>query len=198
MAVHSITVSKRSVRGGCARFVTLCVDFRALNKATVKDRYPLPLILDLLNSPALARTYTKIDLKHAFHLVRIAEGDEPKTAFRTHSGSFEWKVMPFGLSNAPAAFQQFINEVLGDLLEVCAIGYLDDILIYSDSLDEHRRHVQEVLQRLQKANLYTNLKKCTFHTYTIEYLGFILSPEGLKMDLTKVSAIHSWLEPHNI
>ena len=106
--------------------------------------------------------------------------------------------MPFGLSNALAAFQRFINEVLGDLLEVCAIGYLDNILIYSNSLDEDCGHVQEVLQHLQKANLYANRKKCTFHTDTIEYLGFILSPEGLKMDLTKVSSIHSWLEPHNI
>ena len=122
--------------------------FSSVNKATVEDCYPLPLISDLLNSPALARTYMKIDLKHAFHLVQIAEGDEPKTTFRTRYGSFEWKVMPFGLSNAPAAFQRFINEVLGDLLEVCTIGYLDDILIYSNSLDEHCGHVQEVLQRL--------------------------------------------------
>ena len=87
----------------------------------------------------------KIDLKHTFHLVRIAEGDEPKTTFHTHYGSFEWKVMPFGLSNTLAAFQQFINEVLGDLLEVRTIGYLDNILIYSNSLDEHCGHVQEVL-----------------------------------------------------
>ena len=110
-----------------------------------KDCYPLPLITDLLNAPGPARIYTKIDLKHAYHLVCIAEGDKPKTAFRTHYGSFEWRVMPFGLSNAPAAFQQFINDVLGDLLDVCMIGYLDSILIYSDSLDEHKDHVWDML-----------------------------------------------------
>src|SRR5258707_13297774 len=123
----------------------LCVDFHALNKVTEKDHYPLLLITDLLNTPGPTRIYLKIDLKHAYHLVCIAEGDEPKTAFQTRYGSFEWRVMPFGLSNAPAAFQQFINDVLGDLLDVCTIGYLDDILIYSDSLDEHKDHVRDVL-----------------------------------------------------
>ena len=106
--------------------------------------------------------------------------------------------MPFGLTNAPVAFQRFINEVLGNLLEVCAIGYLDDILVYSDSLEEHRGHVREVLLRLRKVHLYANPKKCTFHTDTVEYLGFILSPEGLKMDPTKVAAITSWPEPRNV
>ena len=115
----------------------LCVDYRALNKVTQKDRYPLPLITDLLDSPGPGRIYTKIDLKHAYHLVRIAEGNEPKMAFQMHYSSFEWMVMPFGLSNAPAAFQCLINEVLGDLWDICTIGYLDDILIYSDGLDEH-------------------------------------------------------------
>ena len=110
-----------------------------------KDHYPLPLITDLLNAPGPARIYMKIDLKHAYHLVCIAEGDEPKTAFQTHYGSFKWRVMPFGLSNAPAAFQRFINDILGDLLDICTIGYLDDILIYSDSLDEHKDHVWDML-----------------------------------------------------
>src|SRR6266478_8683264 len=122
------------------------MDFRALNKVTKKDRYPLPLISNLLITLALARIYTKIDLKHAYHLVHIAEGDEPKTAFQTCYGSFEWRVMPFGLSNAPAVFQRFINDILGNLLDICVIGYIDNILIYSDSLDEHKDHVWDVLQ----------------------------------------------------
>src|SRR5258708_16992492 len=117
------------------------MDFRALNRVTEKDHYPLPLIPDLLNSPAPARIYSKIDLKHAYHLVHIAEGDKPKTAFRTHYSSYEWQVMPFGLSNAPASFQRFINEVLGDLMDVCMVGYLDDILVYSDSLEDHQNHI---------------------------------------------------------
>ena len=103
------------------------------------------LITDLLNAPGPTRIYTKIDLKHAYHLVHIVEGDEPKMAFRTCYGSFEWRVMPFGLSNAPAAFQRFINDVLGDLLDICMIGYLDNILIYSNFLDEHKDHVQDML-----------------------------------------------------
>ena len=109
-----------------------------------KDHYPLPLIMDLLNTPGPARIYLKIDLKHAYH-IRIAEGDEPKMAFQTCYGSFEWRVMPFRLSNAPAVFQQFINDILEGLLDICVIGYIDDILVYSDSLDKHKNHVWEVL-----------------------------------------------------
>ncbi len=111
-----------------------------------KDRYPLPLIPDLLNSPAPARIYLKIDLKHAYHLVCILEGDKPKMAFCTHYGSFEWQVMLFGLTNAPVVFQCFINKVLGNLLDVCTVGYIDDILIYSDSLETHQDHMREVLR----------------------------------------------------
>src|SRR5258705_182444 len=176
----------------------LCVDFHALNRVMEKDCYPLPLISDILTSPAPARIYSKIDLKHAYHLVCIAKGDEPKTTFCTHYSSYKWQVMPFRLSNAPAVFQRFINEVLGDLMDVCMVGYLDDILVYLDSLEDHQNHVQEVLQRLCKAGLYANLKKCKFHTDTVECLGFILSPKGLQMDLTKVSAIQDWPEPQKV
>src|SRR5260370_3635993 len=176
----------------------LCVDYRALNKVTCKDRYPLPLICDLLDSPGPTRIYTNIDLKHTYHLVWIADWDDSKMAFRTCYGSFKWMVMPFRLSNVPAAFQCFINEVLGDLHDVCTIRYLDDILIYSDSLDNHCLHMSEILCCLQEAGLYANLKKCIFHTDTVEYLGFILSPEGLRMDPSKVDAIQSWLEPGNV
>src|SRR5260370_17888299 len=173
----------------------LCMDFRALNKVMKKDHYPLPLISDLLTTLALARIYSKINLKHAYHLVCITEGDKSKTAFRTHYGSYEWKVMPFGLSNTLAAFQRFINKVLGELMDVCTVGYLDNILVYSDSLENHWDHVQEVLQCLWKAGLYTNPKKCKFHMDTVEYLGFILSPNGLQMDPSKVAAIMEWPEP---
>ena len=106
--------------------------------------------------------------------------------------------MPFGLSNVPVAFQRFINEVLRDLMDVCMVGYLDNILIYSDSLEDHRDHICEVLHCLCMAGLYANLKKCKFHTDTVEYLGFILSPKGLQMDPTKVSAIQDWPEPWKV
>ena len=112
----------------------LCLDFWALNKVTKKDHYPLPLISDLLDVPWKAWIYTKIDLRHVYHLIQIAEGEEWKTAFKTWYGSYEWLVMPFGLSNAPAAFQRFMNNILGDLLDHCTVTYIDDILIYSDLL----------------------------------------------------------------
>ena len=176
----------------------LCVDYRGLNKITRKDRYPLPLVSDLLDAPRKARIYTKIDLRHAYNLVRIAPGDEWKTAFRTRYGSFEWLVMPFGLSNAPAAFQRFVNEVFADLLDVCVVVYLDDILIYSDNPDEHRAHVREVLRRLRKHHLYARADKCEFHAESVEYLGYILSRDGLTMAESKIKAILDWPEPRKV
>ena len=176
----------------------LCVDYRGLNKITRKDRYPLPLVSDLLDAPRKARIYTKIDLRHAYNLVRIAPGDEWKTAFRTRYGSFEWLVMPFGLSNAPAAFQRFVNEVFADLLDVCVVVYLDDILIYSDNPDEHRAHIREVLRRLRKHHLYARADKCEFHAESVEYLGYILSREGLTMAESKIKAILDWPEPRKV
>jgi len=176
----------------------LCVDFRGLNKITKKDRYPLPLISNLLDSPHKARIYTKIDLRHVYHLVRIAEGDEWKTAFRTRYGAFEWLVMPFGLTNAPAAFQRFMNDVFSDLLDVCVVVYLDDILIYSDDITQHQSHVKEVLKRLRKAGLYAKAEKCEFHSDSVEYLGYVLSPAGLTMSDAKVKTIQEWPEPKKV
>ena len=115
----------------------LCINFCSLNHISKKDRYPLPLISDLLDSPRKAQVYSKIDLCHAYYLVCIADSDEWKTAFRTHYGSFEWSVMPFGLTNASVAFQWFMNNIFSDLLDVCVVIYLDDILIYSNNMSEH-------------------------------------------------------------
>jgi hypothetical protein len=176
----------------------LCVDFRGLNKITKKDRYPLPLISDLLDSPRKARIYSKIDLRHAYHLVRIAEGDEWKTAFRTCYGSFEWLVMPFGLTNAPASFQRFMNDIFGDMLDKSVLVYLDDILIYSDDIDQHRHHVQEVLSRLRKHGLYAREDKCEFHKTQVEFLGYILSERGLEMAQDKIETIQNWPEPRKV
>jgi len=176
----------------------LCVDFRRLNRITKKDRYPLPLISDLLDSSRKACIYTKIDLRHAYHLVRIAEGDEWKTAFRTRYGAFEWSVMPFGLTNAPAAFQRFMNDVFSDLLDVCIVVYLDDILIYSDDITQYRSHVKEVLKRLRKAGLYAKAEKCEFHSDSVEYLGYVLSPSSLTMSDAKVKTIQEWPEPKKV
>ena len=144
-----------------------------------KDRYPLLHISDLLDAPSRARIYSKLDLWHAYHLVHIAEGNEWKTSFHTHYSSYEWQVMPFGLSNAPVAFQWFVNTIFTDLLNVCVIVYLDDILVFSENESLHEEHIQEVLQRLRKHGLFANPSKCKFHTDTMEYLGYILSPSGL-------------------
>jgi len=176
----------------------LCVDFCGLNKITKKDRYPLPLISDLLDSPRKARVYTKIDLWHTYHLVCIVKGDKWKTAFWTCYGAFKWSVMPFGLTNAPATFQRFMNDVFSNLLDVCIVVYLDNILIYSDDITQHRRHVKEVLKRLQKAGLYTKAEKCEFHSDSVEYLGYVLSPSDLTMSDAKVKTIQEWPEPKKV
>ena len=176
----------------------LCVDFRGLNKISKKDRYPLLFVSDLLNTAGKARVYTALDLRHAYHLVRIAEGDEWKTAFRTRYGSFEWLVMPFGLTNAPASFQRFMNDIFSDLLDVTVTVYLDDILIYSDDPTEHRSHVREVLRRLRKNGLYCRPDKCHFSVDSVEYLGFFLTKDGLKMDPAKIRTVLEWPEPRKV
>src|SRR6267154_1965864 len=176
----------------------LCVDFRGLNKITKKDRYPLPLISDLLDSPSHAKVYSKIDLRSAYHLIRVAEGDEWKTTFRTRYGSYEWLVMPEGLTNAPAAFQRFVNSVFADMLDICVVVYLDDILVYSANLDDHREHIREVLRRLRLHGLYAKPEKCQFHSDSVEYLGYLLSPQGLTMSPDKIQTVCDWPEPRKV
>ena len=173
----------------------LCIDFRGLNKITKKDCYPLPLISDLLDSPSRAKIYSKVDLRYMYHLVWIAPGDKWKTAFHTCYGSYEWLVMPLSLTNAPAAFQQFVNTIFADMLDVCVIVYLNDILIYSKDMESHQRHVQEVLHQLQLHKLFAKLEKCEFHSDSVEYLGYCLSPEGLTMSPDKIITIADWPEP---
>ena len=170
----------------------LCIDYRGLNKISKKDCYPLPLISDLLATAGKARIYTTLDLQHAYHLVCIAEGNEWKTAFQTCYGSFKWMVMPFGLMNALAAFQRFMNDIFSDMLDIHIIIYFDDILIYLDGPKEHKKHVQEVLRRLQLNSLYCKPEKCHFNKDTVNYLGFILSKDGLEMDPSKVQIIQDW------
>ena len=172
----------------------LCVDFCDLNCISKKDHYPLSLISNLLDSPCKAQVYSKIDLRHTYHLVCIANGDKWKTAFRARYGSFEWSVIPFGLTNTPVAFQQFINNIFSNLLDVCVVIYLDDILIYLNNMSEHHQHVKEVLKHLRKAGLYAKAEKCEFHSKSVKYLGYILSPSGLTMSDDKVKIIQDWPE----
>ena len=173
----------------------LCVDYRGLNAITQKNRHPLPLIQESLDRLGSATVYTKIDLRDAYHRLRIKAGDEWKTAFRTRYGLFEYTVVPFGLTNAPAAFQSHINYILSDLIDRYVVLYLDDILIYSNSLEEHIQHVKTVIRRLVNAKLYAKRDKCEFHTSRTEFLGFIVSPGGVSIDETRVKTIQEWPEP---
>ncbi|KAJ1036856.1 hypothetical protein NDA10_005515 [Ustilago hordei] len=176
----------------------LCVDYRGLNEITVKNRAPLPLIEEQLFLLRKARIYTKLDLRAAYNLIRIAKGDEWKTAFGTQLGLYEYLVMPFGLANAPAHFQSFINDIFRDIIGVYVVVYLDDFLIFSDTEEAHVKHVTEVLTRLRSNRLFAKLSKCEFHTKTVEFLGYIIKPTGIEMDPEKVRTVKEWPMPESI
>ena len=173
----------------------LCVDYRGLNALTLKNRYPLPLIGETMDRLSGAKIFTQLDLKDAYHRIRIRKGDEWKTAFRTRYGHFEYTVMPFGLANAPATFQSYINRAMSDLLDVCCVVYLDDILIYSQTEEQHVRDVRKVLDRLRAYKLYAKMSKCAFHTKLVAFLGFLITPEGVSMEPERIRTILEWPEP---
>jgi transposase InsO family protein len=175
-----------------------CVDYRKLNAITKKDKYPLPLIDELLQRVAGAKIFTKLDIRQGFHRIRIHPDSEDLTTFRTRYGSFKYKVMPFGLTNAPATFQRFINTTLGEYLDDFCTAYVDDILIYSNTMEEHTEHVNKVLQRLIDAGLQASLEKCEFHVTRTKFLGFIISTDGLEVDPKKVEAIQNWQQPTTV
>lgn len=161
---------------------------------TVKNRYPLPLIsagFELLQG---AKIFTKLALRNAYHLVRIREGDEWKTAFNTPTGHYKYLVMPFGLTNAPAVFQALVNDVLRDYLNKFVFVYLDDILIFSD-IETHIQHVRKVLQKLLDNHLYVKAEKCEFHVSTVSFLGLIVSEGQVSMDPVKLQAVQDWPTP---
>lgn len=174
------------------------IDYRQLNEITIKNRYPLPLIGEMMDRLQGANWFTKIDLKGAYNLIRMKEGEEWKTAFRTKYGLYEYLVMPFGLTNAPATFQAFINNVLRDYLDDFVVVYLDDILIYSKNMEQHRQHVHKVLQKLTESDLRTSPDKSYFHKQEVEFLGFILTPNQIKMDPQKIKSITEWPTPKNV
>lgn len=183
--------------GGGLRF---CVDYRALNEITRKDRYPLPLIRETLRALSRAKWFTKLDVIAAFNKMRIAAGDEYKTAFTTRFGLFEWLVCPFGLANAPSSFQRWINSLLQEWLDDFVTAYLDDILIYtSGSREDHEMKVHEVLQRLKDNGIQLDINKCEFSVKKVKYLGFIVAAEvGIEMDPEKVKAIMMWERPTTV
>ncbi|SAL94853.1 hypothetical protein [Absidia glauca] len=162
---------------------------------TIPNRYPLPLISETLDRLNGATIFTKLDMRGAYNLVRVANGDEWKTAFRTRYGHFEYLVMPFGLTNAPATFQAFVNDVLREYLDNYVVVYLDDILIFSRDATAHADHVRLVLAKLAKAKLSLKLEKCEFDVSSVQFLGFVISPLGVTMDPSKVEAIKNWPTP---
>ncbi len=180
---------------GSLRF---CVDYRKLNKITKKDRYPLPLVTETLQRLSKAKIFTKLDIRQAFHRIRIDPASEDLTTFRTRYGTYKYKVMPFGLTNAPATYQRYMNDVLFDFLDDFCTAYVDDILIYSDNLEEHEKQVIKVLTRLREAGLQVDIDKSEFSVTTTKYLGFIISTDGIRVDPSKVQCIKDWKQPTTV
>ena len=177
----------------------LCVDYRGLNNLTIKNRYPLPLIGESLDRLGRAKRFTQLDLTNTYHQMQIREGDKWKMAFRTRYSHFEYQVMPFGLSNAPAIFQGYVNKILAEKLDVFVIVYLDDSLIYiEDPGQAHVKAVWWILENLGKHSLFANLKKCRFHQDEVRFLGYVVSAKGVQIEDKKIEAVKSWPEPKSV
>ena len=176
----------------------MCIDYRALNKQTVKDQFPLPRIDSLLERLGHATVFTKLDLTSGYHQIAMEETSIQKTAFHTNFGHFEFLVMPFGLCNAPGTFQRLMNKVFADNLGKFIAVYLDDILIFSQNLEEHWKHLRWALDRLREAKLYGRLHKCEFLKDQVEYLGFEVSPRGVQASPGKVRANIDWPRPKGV
>jgi hypothetical protein len=170
----------------------MCMDYRALNNVTVKNRYPLPRMDELFDRLLGAKCFTKIDLRSGYHQIRIADEDVEKTAFRTRYGHYEFLVMPFGLTNAPATFMHLMNTVMRPFLDKFVIVFLDDILVYSKTPEEHTVHVREVLQKLREHKLYAKLSKCELFRDSVEFLGHRIDAQGIHMMDDKLKAINEW------
>ena len=175
-----------------------CVDYRGLNAVTISNRYPLPLMQELQERVQGAQWFTKLDLKNGFNLIRIRKGDEWKTAFRTRYGLYEFQVMPFGLTNAPSTFQDMMNHVLSDVLDIGVLAYMDDFLIYAKTEEEHDKLVRKVLGRLQTNGLAVSPEKCVWKTHEVEFLGYIIGCNGIQMRQDKVEAIPWWRQPASV
>ncbi|GKE00368.1 putative reverse transcriptase domain-containing protein [Tanacetum coccineum] len=173
----------------------MCIDYRELNKLTVKNRYPLPRIDDLFDQLQGSSIYSKIDLRSGYHQLRVREEDIPKTAFRTQYGHYEFQVMSFGLTNAPAVFMDLMNQVCKPYLDKFVIVFIDDILIYSKSKKEHEEHLRQILKLLKKEELYAKFSKCEFWISRVQFLGHVIDCRGIHVDPAKIESIKDWASP---
>ncbi|KAL4018033.1 hypothetical protein IC575_021620 [Cucumis melo] len=176
----------------------LCIDYRELNKVTVKNRYPLPRIDDLFDQLQGATVFSKIDLRSGYHQLRIKDGDVPKTAFRSRYGHYEFILMSFGLTNAPAVFMDLMNRVFREFLDTFVIVFIDDILIYSKTEAEHEEHLRIVLQTLRDNKLYAKFSKCEFWLKQVSFLGHVVSKAGVSVDPAKIEAVTGWTRPSTV
>ncbi|GJU09524.1 putative reverse transcriptase domain-containing protein, partial [Tanacetum coccineum] len=173
----------------------MCIDYRELNKLTVKNRYPLPRIDDLFDQLQGSSIYSKIDLRSGYHQLRVREQDIPKTAFRTRYGHYEFQVMPFGLTNAPAVFMDLMNRVCKPYLDKFVIVFIDDILIYSKNEREHEEHLKTILELLKEEKLYAKFSKCEFWIPKVQFLGHVIDSRGIHVDPAKIESIKDWASP---
>ena len=176
----------------------LCIDYRQLNQVTIKNKYPIPRIDDLFDQLQGAQVFSKIDLRSGYYQLKIKEEDISKTAFRTRYGHYEFLVMPFGLTNAPAAFIELMNRIFQPLLDICVIVFIDDILVYSKSNQEHEEHLRNVLSILREKKLYAKFSKCEFWLNEVAFLGHVISGKGISVDPRKIEAVVEWEVPTNV